>query len=119
MKNVLSGVLLAINNPFQIGDLVEINGFTGHIQGRTLRVTRLISNEGHHIRIPNATVYKSHIRNFTSRTSRREQLMIEIYKFERVSRAQAVISKVLEEHKAVLNDPEAKVFVESFEHTTT
>lgn len=77
-ENLLASILLSIHNPFKNGDLVEITGFTGYVQGLTMRVTLLMSLDGNHIQIPNSIVYTSNIRNFTSNPNRREDFIVGI-----------------------------------------
>jgi len=116
-ENFLASILLSIHNPFQNGDLIEIAGYTGYVQGLTMRVTLLMSLDGNHIQIPNAIVYKSNLRNFTSNPNRREEFTVGIGYEETISEAQDIILKVLENHEAVLKDPEPSVLVESLGKT--
>ena len=117
-ENFLASILLSIHNPFQNGDLVEIEGFTGYVQGLTLRVTLLMSLDGNHIQIPNSIVYKSNIRNYTSNPNRREEFVVGIGYDDTISTAQEVALKVLEKHEAVLKNPEPWVLVDSLGKAT-
>ncbi len=117
-ENFLASILLSIHNPFQNGDLIEVEGFLGYVQKLTMRVTVLMSLEGNHVQIPNSTIYKSNIRNYTSNPNRREDFKVGIGYQETISEAQKVALKVLEEHEAVLKDPEPWVLVESLGKAT-
>ncbi len=64
------------------------------------------------MQIPNATVYKSIIRNYTANPNRREVFEIGIGFANEVSCAQGAAMEVLSGHSAVLNDPEALVLVD-------
>lgn len=117
-ENFLASILLSIHNPFQGGDLVEIAGYTGYVQGLTMRVTLLMSLDGNHIQIPNSIVYKSNIRNYTSNPNRREEFSVGIGYENTISQAQEIVLKVLEKHEAVLKDPEPWVLVDSLGKAT-
>lgn len=117
-ENFLASILLSIHNPFQGGDLVEIAGYTGYVQGLTMRVTLLMSLDGNHVQIPNSIVYKSNIRNYTSNPNRREEFIVGIGYDDTISQAQEVVLKVLEKHEAVLKDPEPWVLVDSLGKAT-
>ena len=117
-ENFLASILLSIHNPFQTGDLVEIAGFTGYVQGLTMRVTLLMSLDGNHIQIPNSIVYKSNIRNYTSNPNRREDFLVGIGYDDTISKAQEIALNVLEKHEAVLKDPEPWVLVDSLGKAT-
>jgi len=82
-ENLLASVFLSIHHPFRNGDLVEIAGMEGYVQRLTIRSTVLMSLTGNHIQIPNATVYKSNIRNYTINPNRQEFFSIVIgYDFD-------------------------------------
>lgn len=114
-ENLLASVFLSIHHPFRNGDLVEIAGMEGYVQRLTIRSTVLMSLTGNHIQIPNATVYKSNIRNYTINPNRQEFFSIVIGYEEDISKAQEIALKVMEEHPAVLKDPEPLVLVDKLE----
>lgn len=66
VENFLSSILLSIRQPFRPYDLVEIGGDIGRVVRLTSRATILLSLDGNAIRIPNSTVYKSRIVNFSA-----------------------------------------------------
>lgn len=71
VENYIASLLLSIRQPFRPNDAVEINGDEGKVIRLTSRATILLSWDGNQIRIPNATVYKSRIVNFTQNAKRR------------------------------------------------
>lgn len=71
-ENFLASIFLSMQQPFETGDLVEITGVTGYVQQLNVRTTILMTLEGNLVQIPNASVYKSNIRNFTTNPNRRE-----------------------------------------------
>lgn len=117
-ENLLASIFLSINNPFHGGDLIEIDGIIGYVQRLTVRTTILITLEGSYVQIPNAKVYKSNIRNYTSNPNRRENFIIGIGYGCAISDAQEIALKILQEHPAVLNDPEPWVLVDSLSSAT-
>jgi small-conductance mechanosensitive channel len=112
-ENLLASLLLTRQQPFSRGDLVEIAGTEGYVQRLTARATILVSLDGNHIQIPNATVYKSAIRNFTSNPTRRIDFVVGIGYDESIAHAQQVALAVLSEHPAVLTEPEPWVLAEN------
>jgi len=113
-ENFLASILLSIQNPFRNGDLVEIEDVLGYVQRLTIRVTIIMSLEGTLIQIPNSTVYKSNLRNFSSNPNRREDFTVGIGYENVISDVQKIALKVLEEHPAVLKNPEPWVLVDNF-----
>ncbi len=117
-ENFLASILLSVQNPFHSGDLVRIDDVTGFVQMMTLRTTVLMTQDGNHVQIPNSTVFKSKIYNFTSNPNRRVEFMIGIGYDDVVSEAQEIALQVMREHPAVLPEPEPLVLVDSLGPST-
>lgn len=71
VENYIASILLSLRQPFRPNDFVEIAGQSGHVIMLTSRATVLLSIDGNHIRIPNSTVFKSVITNYTRHPERR------------------------------------------------
>ena len=117
-ENFLASLFLSLQQPFREGDLVEVANVTGYVQRLTSRTTVLMTLDGNQVQVPNSTVFKSTIRNFTSNPNRRDDFMVGIGYEDAISSAQEVVLKVLAEHPAVLDDPEPLVLVESLGSAT-
>ena len=112
-ENFLASIFLSVQHPFETGDLVEIAGVTGYVQQLNVRVTILMTLDGNVVQIPNATVYKANLRNYTANANRREDFVIGIGYEVAIQDAQAIARQVLADHPAVLNDPEPSVLADS------
>ena len=71
VDNYVSSVMLSIRQPFRANDHVEIGEHEGHVIRLTSRATILMTLDGNHLRIPNSTVFKSEILNYTTNPHRR------------------------------------------------
>lgn len=71
VENFVASIMLSLRQPFRPNDLVEIEGDVGRVIRLTSRATILLSLDGNHIRIPNATVFKSTVINYTRNPERR------------------------------------------------
>ncbi|HUF90838.1 MAG TPA: mechanosensitive ion channel domain-containing protein, partial [Candidatus Limnocylindria bacterium] len=69
-ENFLASIFLSMQRPFETGDLVEVAGVTGYVQQLNIRTTILMTLDGNVVQIPNASVYKSNLRNFTTNANR-------------------------------------------------
>jgi len=117
-ENFLASLFLSLQQPFREGDLVEIADITGYVQRLTSRTTVLMTLDGNQVQVPNSTVFKSTIRNFTSNPNRRDDFIVGIGYDDSIPFAQEVALKVLAEHPAVLGEPEPLVLVESLGPST-
>jgi len=64
-ENFLAGILLAFKRPFRVGDIVDINGMGGVVLTLNLRDTQIKTSDGKDVFIPNATIIKNPLVNFT------------------------------------------------------
>jgi small conductance mechanosensitive channel len=117
-ENFLASIFLSMQRPFETGDLVEVAGVTGYVQQLNVRTTILMTLDGNLVQIPNATVYKSNLRNFTTNANRREDFVVGIGYDDSINEAQEIARKVLADHPAVLNDPEPSVLADSLGKST-
>ncbi len=112
-ENFLASILISIQRPFVMGDLIEVAGYKGYLQSVNTRSALLMTLEGNHVQIPNATIYKEVIINFTANPNTRFDFQVGIGYADTISKAQAIALKVLEDHPAIVADPESMVLVES------
>lgn len=71
VENYLAGVLMSVRQPFAQGDFISVAGHSGVIVRLTARELVLMTADGNHVRVPNATVFKSDIVNYTRNPRRR------------------------------------------------
>jgi len=57
LQNFLAGILLLLNEPFKIGDLISVTGMEGTVQDILTRATIITTAEGRRIVIPNAVLF--------------------------------------------------------------
>jgi small conductance mechanosensitive channel len=111
-ENFLASLLLSIRQPFRSKDLIEVAGHTGIVQQMNTRSTILMTLDGNHVQIPNATVFKNIITNYTANPNRRADFVVGVGYTDAISYAQELVTQVLSDHPAVLKTPEPLVLVE-------
>lgn len=72
--NLFSGVLMSVKDYYQVGDLIETNGYFGKIQKITLRSTVIAQPDGQEVIIPNKEVLQNPLKNFSHNGRRRIEL---------------------------------------------
>ncbi|WP_298845269.1 mechanosensitive ion channel family protein [uncultured Roseobacter sp.] len=117
-ENFLSSLILSVRRPFQRGDFIEVAGIMGTVKSMSTRSTLISSVEGNEIHIPNATIFKNVIENYTSSPNRRGDFLVGIGYDATVPEAQEIIMNCLAGHKAVLSDPEPMVLVDELGAST-
>ncbi|NND43905.1 MAG: mechanosensitive ion channel, partial [Xanthomonadales bacterium] len=71
LENYISSIMLSLRQPFRANDHVIINEHEGKVVRLTSRATVLMTLDGNHLRIPNSTVFKGTILNYTRNPERR------------------------------------------------
>ncbi len=71
LENYVSSIMLSLRQPFRANDHVLINTHEGKVVRLTSRATVLMTLDGNHLRIPNSTVFKAVIVNYTRNPERR------------------------------------------------
>lgn len=117
-ENFLSSLLLSIQNPFARGDLITVGEHQGFVQSVNTRSTLLMTLDGNHVQIPNSTIYKSTITNFTANPNIRSDFTVGIGYDADISDAQGLALNIVQEHPAVVDDPEPLVLVEELGSAT-
>ncbi len=71
VKNIIGGITIFWDKPFQIDDYIEINGSAGTVSEVGLRSTRLKSVGGTTYVLPNSQVADTMLQNYSTRKARR------------------------------------------------
>ncbi|WP_421707088.1 mechanosensitive ion channel domain-containing protein [Algihabitans sp.] len=90
VENFVASITLSVRQPFRPNDFVQIEGKRGDVVRMTARATVLLSPDGNHVRIPNATVFKSRIVEFTRNSERRFEFELGVDADAGMTAAQAV-----------------------------
>lgn len=117
-ENFISSLLLSIQRPFRLGDVIEVQGLKGVVNKMTARGTTLVDFDGNHLQIPNATIYKNVIKNFSANPWIRGSFAIGVGYDSSIQLARDTILKMIAQESAVLKEPDAQVLVDSLGSST-
>ena len=91
VSSIFSGMLVGIDKAFKVGDYVTIGGNSGTVQDIGLLTTKLITDDGKKVYIPNQVIFNSPFFNITASPQRRIILDFEIPVGEDIAKAKKVI----------------------------
>ncbi|MBM2576781.1 mechanosensitive ion channel [Jannaschia sp. Os4] len=118
VENFIASVLLSLRQPFRPDDLVEIEGDLGTVVRLTSRATILLDPDGNHLRIPNATVFKAKILNFTRNPQRRFGFVLGIDPGDDPAEAKRIGLEVLRGLDFVLDQPPPQAWIDNIGAST-
>ena len=113
LGNLASGMMIAINEPFKVGDFVDVAGLSGTILEVNMMATVLKTPDGKRIVIPNKSAWGGPIVNYNTLGLRRVDLQVGIDYGEDAAHAVGVIREAVAKVPGVLADPEPTVAVAS------
>lgn len=105
VDNYVSSIMLSIRQPFRANDLVVIGDREGRVIRLTSRATILMTLDGNHLRIPNSTVFKAEILNYTRNPERRFDFVLGVDAADDPGEAMKVGIDCLRELPFVLGEP--------------
>ncbi|MBU3004552.1 mechanosensitive ion channel family protein [Paraglaciecola arctica] len=117
-ENFLSSLLLSVQRPFNLGDIIEVEGYLGVVKKMTSRATTLVDFNGDHVQLPNATIYKNAIRNLTANPYMRSTVDIGVGYDSNFDHAQSLAMDIMLSHPAILDDPAPQALVDSLGAST-
>ncbi|SHF58610.1 Small-conductance mechanosensitive channel [Loktanella atrilutea] len=112
VENFIASIMLSIRQPFQPNDMVEINGDQGKVIRLTSRATILLSNDGNHIHIPNATVFSNRLINYTRNAERRFIFPIGVTRDADLDAARRLVETTVQSLPFVLATPAAQAWID-------
>ncbi|GAB3700192.1 hypothetical protein GCM10027592_26950 [Spirosoma flavus] len=100
--NFISGTMIALARPIQVGDTVETNGFTGKVLDIKLRSIVIDNGKGQTVELPSKDVFQKPITNFSRIGHRRIELNGGISYLDDMAHAQQVAKAAVSQLSFVL-----------------
>lgn len=105
VENYIASVLLSLRQPFCPRDHVLIDGHEGLVTSMNSRSTVLTTFDGNVVRIPNATVFKTTLINYTADSRRRFSFDVGVGYDVDLADATGVGTRIVLETEGVMADP--------------
>ena len=113
--NLVSGVLLAFEKPFRVGDEIEVDKNIGKIKGIGIRSSQLATPDGADVIIPNGDLLSKHVKNWTlSNMRKRTEFNQKIDIGGHVEEISEQLAGILEGNDKIKSDPKPKVLLFDF-----
>lgn len=111
LSNFASGVLLIVFKPFKSGDFIEVSGVTGIVEQILIFSTQLRTGDNKTVIIPNGAITSGTITNYSTKPTRRIDLIIGVSYDADLAKAKALLLKVASADERVLEDKPVTVGV--------
>lgn len=111
LSNVISGFLIFLDRPFTIDDLVEIDGQYGRVDRITLRTTRIVTNDGRMLAVPNSVVMNKTIASYTNFPNLRIDIRVTVAVTENLDRVRSILLNLIQQDPDYLMEPAPRMVV--------
>jgi MscS family membrane protein len=101
VANLLGSMLIMLEKPFRVGDMIRVSGSEGTVEDVGFRSTRIRTPDNSLISIPNNAVVNATIENLAARVMRRQRFFIQVTYAtprEKLEEFAARIEQILVEH---------------------
>jgi small-conductance mechanosensitive channel len=115
INNFLSGLILLIERPISLGDLVEVEGVRGRVREIGARCSRIHRADGIDMLIPNSLFLERNVTNLTlTDTQLRVSIKVGVAYGSPLREVTKLLEEAVESHGKVLKDPAPVILFEDF-----
>jgi small-conductance mechanosensitive channel len=114
--NLVSGIILAIEKPMEIGDVIELGTKTGTVKEIGFRSSQIATFEGSVVIVPNGDFISQHLINWThsNNNSRRVDVIVGVKYGSNLEQVKKIISDIITGNPDVSKYPAPNILVHEF-----
>ncbi len=115
VNNLVSGFILALERPIQIGDIVEVSNYMGVVKDIGIRSSTIKTFDGSEVIVPNANFISGEVTNWTlSDKHYRIEILLGVAYGNDSQKVIKVLKKAVEQHDEIMTVPEPMVLFQGF-----
>jgi len=114
VSNVISGIFLLSERPFEVGDVIKVGDTTGIVSSIDLMSIKIRTFDNLFIRIPNQMVLNTEVTNITRFPIRRMDFTFQVAYKEDLERVRKVLLELVEANPYALKEPEPLLILQGF-----
>jgi small conductance mechanosensitive channel len=112
--NFVAGIILLFQQPFDLGDTINVREYTGTVVDINLRATEMLTIDGLRVMIPNNDILTSTITNYSRTDQRRITVQVGVGYDNDLHEVERIALAALKEMDGVLDDPAPLVMFDKF-----
>jgi len=115
LSNIISGVFLISEKPFEAGDIITVAEKTGIVVSVDLLSVKIRTFDNLFIRIPNQSILNNQVTNITRYPIRRISVFLRVHFFEDLERLEQILLDEARKNKYCLDEPEPFFYISTIE----
>ena len=117
--NLISGIIILIERPIRVGDVITVNGTTGTVTKMALRATTIMDLDYRELIVPNKKFITEDVMNWTLSDNKcRLIIKVGVAYGSDTTLVQNTLYKVANRYPLIVRDPEPKVVFSGFGNST-
>lgn len=117
VSNIISGLFMAFESPFVVGDFIQLEDMSGTVLSFDLLSVKIRAVDNSFIRIPNEKLLKSNVINRTRYPSRRVEITLGLSYQEDINRVREILENIATNYEHCLSDPEPMLRFDTFQES--
>lgn len=105
LANFAGGVLIILTRPFKVDDYIEAQGVSGVVEDIHIVYTTVLTPDNKTISLPNGALANGTIINYSTKSTRRVDLVFSIAYEADYTKARNIILSLAENHEKILDNP--------------
>jgi small-conductance mechanosensitive channel len=114
VSNIISGLFLISEHPFEVGDQIRVGDTTGIVLSIDLLSVKLRTFDNQLVRLPNENLIKTQVNNLTHFPIRRLDINVSVAYKEDVNLVKGILLDIARDHPHILDEPEPLVLFQNF-----
>lgn len=115
LKNFVAGLMILLERPMRLGDLVDVDGIRGRVTAIGIRASTITSADGIESMIPNSAFVENKLTNWTySSPQSRQTIRVGVAYATTLRKAGDALLDVATRHGLVLKDPAPQVYLDEY-----
>jgi len=115
VSNLISGIFLVFEKPFQISDTIQIDEISGIVMSIDLLSVKLQTFDNRFVRIPNESIIKTNVINLTRFPIRRLDIYVNVSYTTDLRKATDVLRDIAYKNIYVLDNPSPLILIDKFD----
>ena len=114
VSNLISGLFLISEKPFQIGDVIQTGDITGTVMSIDLLSIKIQTFDNRFVRIPNETIIKTNVTNITRFPIRRLDITLNVSYRSDLEKVKALLEQIAVRNPFALENPAPLIMIQNF-----
>ncbi|HEX9732906.1 MAG TPA: mechanosensitive ion channel domain-containing protein [Thermoanaerobaculia bacterium] len=115
VNNFMSGLILMVERPVRVGDLIDLEGASGRVEQIGLRSTRIRSGDNTHVIVPNSHLLENRVLNRTlSDNVMRTDVQVGVAYGSDLGKVRRCLEQAIEASESVLESPPPEILFTDF-----